>query len=1182
MNKLVKIYQNKWFFQAIGMCFLAMLIVFIGPNIIVYDHAILASWSARCLLILVILLAWLANIVRLERQSKKNNEVMIDGLIDNGEPVEPMTGMDDKFSEALLTLKTQSATKQGKSYLYELPWYIIIGPSGSGKTTALVNSGINFPLEEQFGRYKFKGLSGTKDCDWWFTDEAVLIDTAGRLTSQDHNQDADKQQWQQFMQLLKKHRKKQPINGAIVAVSIEDLITKQSHQLDDCAYQVRLRIDELLRHLDIDFPIYLIFTKCDKILGFNEFFKHYTQQQRQQVWGTTFSYQAGQAFEVDTYRPQFDALINRLHQLQLKHVELADTVAERVNVLSFPEQMMALRPAILMLLDQVFKGNRYHKSAQLRGVYFTCGTQHGTAIDQLVGDISTQLGIAEAHTESASGRSYFLGDLLQDVIFGEAQLAGVDQNHLRKQLWLKTMGYAGLFAGVFGASGYWTYAYQLNREAMQITNQWVQEAQQQNTVSINTTQQIVELLPQLNALEQANQTFATTNHWMHGGIYQGSLVEEHTNDVYLTLLTTHLQPMIMARLKELMWQGMEIGDTALVYTLLKAYLSYTDVADREQDSEAVHNLLAQLSVVDWQNWFSADEVEQLQRHHRYLLNHSHLNYRMDDDDILTVSQARVFLGNLSLAEQVYASLKTDLLHDPQYQLSFEQIAGIHAHKVFSLRDGASVAGLKIAGIYTKKGFFLKFNREYKQYVADYQANSWVLNEDNQVAQIDQSLLKKQVLNLYFNDYIEEWQALLSQLQINQPQQLVAEQEVLNSAVMVNGPIVSLINTLVDQTDLSTPLPTTQQVAKVSEVLGEVSGGAQRQLSRLQRVTNKTKQTDLTPAIAAQVTQHFKAYQQLAQEINNDSHLNQLIFEIKRFVTYIQSSVTSGFSETPALDAVNARYKKQGDDRFSLVIQAANNTSPELRTWVEQLATLGWRVMLKKSHKELDQAWQTQVYPVYLASIANRYPIQFDAKTDILLTDFSRFFGANGVLETFVDRYMLPFVNTSGDRWTSKRLFGEQLFLNNDSLLQLATANKIRQLFFPNNNMDPRINFELSVLTMGNGLSKFSFNYGDTQLDYQYGPINTLSLQWPILSQATTTSYHFVTSGNQQFERSRQGVWALFRLFDGAEARRTIDQSEYHIMITEGQHTAQLKIKVDSVMNPWGERLLQNFYLPKKL
>ena len=62
---------------------------------------------------------------------------------------------------------------------------MIIGPPGSGKTTALINSGLKFPLARGATPEAVAGVGGTRYCDWWFTEDAVLIDTAGRYTTQD-------------------------------------------------------------------------------------------------------------------------------------------------------------------------------------------------------------------------------------------------------------------------------------------------------------------------------------------------------------------------------------------------------------------------------------------------------------------------------------------------------------------------------------------------------------------------------------------------------------------------------------------------------------------------------------------------------------------------------------------------------------------------------------------------------------------------------------------------------------------------------------------------------------------------------------------------------------------------------------------------------------------------------------
>src|ERR1051325_5674967 len=124
-----------------------------------------------------------------------------------------------RFTEALALLKKSRGARGGPA-LASLPWYVIIGPPGAGKTTALQNSGLRFPLAERFGNEALRGVGGTRNCDWWFTDDAILVDTAGRYVTQDSDANADSAEWQGFLALLKKHRRRRPLNGVLVAISL--------------------------------------------------------------------------------------------------------------------------------------------------------------------------------------------------------------------------------------------------------------------------------------------------------------------------------------------------------------------------------------------------------------------------------------------------------------------------------------------------------------------------------------------------------------------------------------------------------------------------------------------------------------------------------------------------------------------------------------------------------------------------------------------------------------------------------------------------------------------------------------------------------------------------------------------------------------------------------------------------
>jgi type VI secretion system protein ImpL len=310
----------------------------------------------------------------------------------------------------------------------DLPWYVLIGAPGSGKTTALINSGLRFPLYAKDTSPSIQGIGGTRNCDWWFSDEAVLLDTAGRYTTQDSDRKADAAAWLGFLRLLKEARPQRPLNGAIVTVSVMDLLLWTKAERAKFAAHVRMRVSEMYAALGIRFPVYAMVTKTDMLAGFVEFFGDMDVMARSQVWGTTFPLDIDPALYAGPYANDFNALESHLGAEMLARLHEERDLQRRAAIYRFPQQFHSMGPLVGEFIAQAFGTQVNQKPLQLRGAYYTSGTQEGNPIDRVLVALARtfRLDRAAAGSFGGTGKSFFLTRLLRDVVFSEADLAVVD------------------------------------------------------------------------------------------------------------------------------------------------------------------------------------------------------------------------------------------------------------------------------------------------------------------------------------------------------------------------------------------------------------------------------------------------------------------------------------------------------------------------------------------------------------------------------------------------------------------------------------------------------------------------------------------------------------------------------------------------------------------------------------
>lgn len=1062
-----------------GVASACLLVWHAGPLLAIGAAKPLAPAWVRAAIIAAVLLAYALYWLYRLWQALRNNEDLLARFLSFGRDA----GRDDTAREEIktVTAAVQRALAQlkglrgvgglrrvfeGKRYLYELPWFMILGSPGAGKTTALLNAGLQFPLARQMGqaskRMVLRSEGGTLHSDWWFTNDAVLIDTAGRYATQDSNPVTDPVEWRAFLGLLRKHRARAPLNGVIVALDAAELLTTSAAARAEHAAKVRDRLADLREELGIRFPVYVVVTKTDLLRGFSDYFQSLTSEGRTQAWGFTLPFHGMKGSRAaaqgrESLRAQVEA------ELALLKDRLADGLRSRLNeefdverrkrLFALPQELAGLSARLVPMIDDIFLASRFDPTQShdtLRGVYLTSGAQSdldlpadpGTLFQRLQRSLGTVPKEAAAAAQMRGQQGFFLQHVLTRVVIPEAHLVRPNLRWEFRFRLLRLAGHALCLVIFLWLAGALALSFGNNRQYLGTVGQRTDVLAGQvralfasfKPAGVPDVLNGARELPGYAGLDIDNPSGSFLY-----GLYTVPPILGATGESYARLQDHMLVPTILARMEAVLAQSVKDGDAKAAYETLRVYRL---LHDRERYMKGGARDVRNWVLKDWENADSAAAFggrASMVGHVTALFSGERPVQSGALPNEALVRTVQDFLDGNTSTQRVYERAKAAMAPEAPQEFTLVRAVGPQAGTVFS-RAGGLPLEKGVPGLFTYDGYHELFNRRLPEFVGQaLDDDAWVMGRgtratglaDEAARKLQDSPLLEDIRRQYLSEYARHWEAFLESVRTvsgsdTTGTSLGFDLNVLRQFAAPDSPLARLARAAARETTLSRPLVVRAQeekgfLDKASDELGKQTSALGRNLGiraeeRLEKQIVDSRFAALREVVTGQPDIGTASAGAAGAKPGLEA-ISGLVNEFYTVLVVADTALTAG-SLPPGGAEVGARLK----------LEAGKLPAP-FREVLSALATSGSDkvmqgsagILRNQAQLQLDRIMglmAMQVSEPCRRGVEGRYPLAAVAQ-DASIEDFTQVFAVGGAADEFFNKYLASYVDTSVRPWRYK-------------------------------------------------------------------------------------------------------------------------------------------------------------------
>jgi type VI secretion system protein ImpL len=961
--------------------------------------------------------------------------------------------------EAITTIKSSKlGLTRGAAALYELPWYMIIGNPAAGKSSAIARSGLTFPIP---GSKAVQGVGGTRNCDWFFTTDGILLDTAGRYSVQE----TDRAEWFSFLDLLKRHRSRAPINGIIIAVSVAELAAGPASASMDLAKSLRTRVQELTERLGVYAPVYVVFTKADLVAGFSDFFHDTERGERDRVWGATLRYNRRSTPQdvLAFFDHHFDELHDGLKEMSLASMAGNRSAKMRPGVFTFPLEFASIKSPLRAFLSTMFEENTFQFKPVFRGFYFTSALQEGAVQDLSSRRVASRfdLQLQEQKPGEAEEQSgYFLLDLFREVIFADKDL--VKRYTSPTSARLKYGAFFAATALLGCALGGWSWSYMGNRQLVANVRADLDKVTklQDKRIDLQARLEALDILQdRINQLEKyrADQPWA-----LSFGLYQGDQLDRKLRDEYFAGVREVMVQPVTAALENMLaevnanagsldpnahaappaakpgqpYQDVSPTNVADAYNALKTYLMLGDKTRAEPG-----HLNDQLTRY-WRGWLEANRgampKEQMIRSAERLLTFHlaqigdqawpQVTLKLSLLDSVRENLRHVVRGTPA-RERVYADIKTR---------AATRFPAMTVARIVGDQDQALIAGsYAVSGAFTRDAWDRFVQGAIREAAnRELQSTDWVLKteaRDDLTLEGSPEQIQKTLVDLYKADYAKEWMKFVQGVTIADLNGFDASVQAMNRLGDPQAsPIAKLLKAIWLETSWDNPLASRAERGAVEKglvawfkevVLRRVPGDARP----LADAVDPLRAGGAAPAMGP-IGREFAGVARLVGVKEREASLMSGYLEaLSRLRTRLNQLKNQGDPGPGAKQFMQQTLEGSGSELADalkyvdeqMLTGMSDAQKQALRPLLVRPLVQTFSMIVLPSESEINKTWQVQVVEPFQKTLAAKYPFAPGSKIEATNAEIGQFFGPDGVVAKFVNTSMGPLVVRRGDMLSSR-------------------------------------------------------------------------------------------------------------------------------------------------------------------